>query len=104
MTFFLLALAGFPPTAGFLGKILILSTNVNTGFPWLAGLLIAGTAISLYAYFKVIRLMYDRHAVPQALGAAKAPFAYVSVGVCVVLVIVMTFYPYTPSNVLPLAQ
>jgi NADH-quinone oxidoreductase subunit N len=104
MAFFLLALAGFPPTAGFLGKILILSTNVNTGFPWLAGLLIAGTAISVYAYFKVIRLMYDRHVVPVAGVAVRAPFAYVGVAVCVILVIVMTFYPYTPSNVLPLAQ
>lgn len=104
MTFFLLALAGFPPTAGFLGKILILSTNVNAGFPWLAGLLIAGTAISLYAYFKVIRLMYDRHARPQALPPVQAPFAYVSMAVCVILVVVMTFYPYTPSNVLPLVK
>ena len=37
MTFFLLALAGFPPTAGFLGKILILSTNVSAGFRGLRG-------------------------------------------------------------------
>lgn len=104
MTFFLLALAGFPPTAGFLGKILILSTNVQTGFPWLAALLIAGTAISLYAYFKVIRLMYDRHAKPQQAALASLPLAYVSVGVCVALVVIMTFYPLTPSNVLPLVK
>lgn len=104
MTFFLLALAGFPPTAGFLGKILILSTNVTTGFPWLAALLIAGTAISLYAYFKVIRLMYDRHVKPQDSGAAPLPLAYVTVAICVALVVVMTFYPLTPSNVLPLVK
>lgn len=104
MTFFLLALAGFPPTAGFLGKILILSTNVNAGFPWLAALLIAGTAISLYAYFKVIRLMYDRHAQPQEAASAPLPLAYVSMAICVALVVVMTFYPFTPSNVLPLAK
>lgn len=104
MTFFLLALAGFPPTAGFLGKILILSTNVSTGFGWLGGLLIAGTAISLYAYFKIIRLMYDRHAVPQPGVRANAPFAYASMAICVIFVIVMTFYPLTPSNVLPLPQ
>jgi NADH-quinone oxidoreductase subunit N len=104
MTFFLLALAGFPPTAGFLGKILILSTNVTTGFPWLAGLLIAGTAISLYAYFKIIRLMYDRHARPQERALAPLPLAYVSVAICVALVVVMTFYPFTPSNVLPLVK
>lgn len=104
MTFFLLALAGFPPTAGFLGKILILSTNVNAGFAWLAALLIAGTAISLYAYFKVIRLMYDRHAKPEQTATAPLPLAYVSVAICVAFVVVMTFYPFTPSNVLPLAQ
>lgn len=104
MTFFLLALSGFPPTAGFLGKILILSTNVNAGFPWLAGLLIAGTAISLFAYFKVIRLMYARHARPQEASAAPLPLAYVTMAVCVALVVIMTFYPLTPSNVLPLVK
>lgn len=104
MTFFLLALAGFPPTAGFLGKILILSANVNAGFPWLAALLIAGTAISLYAYFKVIRLMYDRHAEPQPAESAALPLAYVTVAICAALVVIMTFYPLTPSNVLPLVK
>jgi NADH-quinone oxidoreductase subunit N len=104
MTFFLLALAGFPPTAGFLGKILILSANVDAGFAWLAALLIAGTAISLYAYFKVIRLMYDRHAKPQPAAPAPLPVAYVTVAICVALVVIMTFYPLTPSNVLPLAR
>jgi NADH-quinone oxidoreductase subunit N len=104
MSLFLLALAGFPPTAGFLGKILILSTNVGTGFAWLAGLLIAGTAISLYAYFKIIRLMYEPHVRPHETVRAAAPLAYVSVAVCAVVVIVMTFYPFTPSNVLPLVK
>jgi NADH-quinone oxidoreductase subunit N len=104
MTFFLLALAGFPPTAGFLGKILILSTNVSAGYPWLAGLLIAGTAISLYAYFKIIRLMYDPHVKSHASVRTSAPLAYVSLAICVALVIIMTFYPLTPSNVIPLAR
>ena len=104
MTFFLLALAGFPPTAGFLGKILILSTNVSTGYPWLAGLLVAGTAISLYAYFKVIRLMYEPHARPYAGASARAPLAYLSLAICLAALLVMTFYPLTPSNVLPLAK
>ncbi|MBV8067018.1 MAG: NADH-quinone oxidoreductase subunit N, partial [Candidatus Eremiobacteraeota bacterium] len=53
MTIFLLALAGLPPTAGFLGKLLILSTSLDTNFLWLGVLLIVGTAISLYAYAKV---------------------------------------------------
>ncbi len=104
MSVFLLALAGFPPTAGFLGKILILSANIDAGFPWLAALLICGTAISLYAYFKIVRLMYDRHAPPAVGIRARAPLAYVGVGICLAVLLVMTFYPLTPSNVLPLPR
>ncbi|HET7815488.1 MAG TPA: NADH-quinone oxidoreductase subunit N [Candidatus Baltobacteraceae bacterium] len=107
MTFFLLALAGFPPTAGFLGKILILSTNVTAGYAWLGAFLIAGTAISLYAYFKVVRAMYERpapsHPAPPATAPAM-PLAYVSITVCALLTLIMTFYPLTPSAVLPLIK
>jgi NADH-quinone oxidoreductase subunit N len=105
MTFFLLALAGLPPTAGFLGKILILASSVRAGYAWLAALLIIGTAISLYAYAKVIRAMYER----EPRGAVRdahpnAPLALLSVVVCCVAVIAMAFYPLTPSDVLPLVR
>ena len=105
MTFFLLAMAGLPPTAGFLGKILILSSSVNTGYAWLGAVLIVGTAISLYAYAKVIRAMYlrDEHAHTHDAHPA-APLAWASAAVCFVFVIAMTFYPYTPSNILPLVK
>lgn len=105
MTIFLLALAGLPPTAGFLGKILILATGVTTGYLWLAGLLIVGTAISLYAYAKVIRLMYERPH-PEHVSDFRpfAPLAWLSTAVCAVAVIAMAFYPLTPSNVLPLVR
>jgi NADH-quinone oxidoreductase subunit N len=104
MTVFLLALAGLPPTAGFLGKILILSSSVSNGYLWLAALLIAGTAISLYAYAKVIRAMYA----PQECEVGEArpfvPLAWASAALCAVFVIAMAFYPLTPSNVLPLVR
>jgi NADH-quinone oxidoreductase subunit N len=105
MTFFLLAMAGLPPTAGFLGKILILSTSVSAGFPWLGFALIAGTAISLYAYAKVIRLMYaSEHGAHPQDAHPIAPLAWISAIACCVIIIAMTFYPYTPSNVLPLVR
>jgi NADH-quinone oxidoreductase subunit N len=105
MTFFLLAMAGLPPTAGFLGKILILSTSVDTGYAWLGGVLILGTAISLYAYAKVIRAMYERtqHGHPHDVRAF-VPLAWVSAVACCLIVLAMTFYPLTPSNVLPLVK
>jgi NADH-quinone oxidoreductase subunit N len=104
MTIFLLALAGLPPTAGFLGKILILSSSVAGGYLWLGALLIVGTAISLYAYAKVIRLMYARDEGEAHHLSPFVPLAWASAAVCAFFVIAMAFYPLTPSNVLPLVR
>jgi NADH-quinone oxidoreductase subunit N len=104
MTIFLLALAGLPPTAGFVGKILILATSVASGFFWLAGLLIVGTAISLYAYAKVIYAMYGRMETEPGELRPFVPLAWISTGICAVAVIAMALYPLTPSNVLPLVR
>lgn len=105
MSFFLLAMAGLPPTAGFLGKILVLSTSVASGYAWLGIALIVGTAISLYAYAKVIRIMYARDEHGHAHDAHPlVPLAWVSAIACFAIVLAMTFYPLTPSNVLPLVR
>ncbi|HEX8829216.1 MAG TPA: hypothetical protein VF778_14010, partial [Xanthobacteraceae bacterium] len=75
------------------------------GYLWLGDLLIVGTAISLYAYAKVIRAMYERGAA-QAPAEARpfVPLAWISAAFCLVAVIAIAFYPLTPSNVLPLAR
>jgi NADH-quinone oxidoreductase subunit N len=105
MAIFLLALSGLPPTAGFLGKILILAVTVANGYVWLAAALIVGTAISLYAYAKVIRLMYAPEEGHRAQDAHPfVPLAWMSAALCAVVVVAMTFYPLTPSNVLPLVR
>jgi len=105
MTVFLLALAGLPPTAGFLGKILILSTAANTGFVWMGVALIVGTAISLYAYAKIVRAMYEPADDRRTHDATPiAPLAWASAAFCALAVVALTFYPLTPSNVLPLVR
>lgn len=104
MTFFLIGLAGLPPTAGFLGKILILATTVSAGYAWLGGVLIVGTAVSLYVYFKIVRLMYERHGHATAVDVRPpAPLAWATAVVCAVVTLALVLYPLTPSNVLPLA-
>ena len=105
MTFFLLALAGLPPTAGFLGKILILATDARTGYLWLAALLIVGTAISLYAYAKVIAAMYrPDHRAQPASPVPRVPLAWLSVALCLLATLALTLYPLLPSDVLPLVK
>jgi NADH-quinone oxidoreductase subunit N len=104
MTVFLLALSGLPPTAGFLGKILILASTVASGYVWLGAALIVGTAISLYAYAKVVRAMYAGGEQAVADVRPFVPLAWVSAALCAVAVIVMAFYPLTPSDVIPLVR
>jgi NADH-quinone oxidoreductase subunit N len=106
MTFFLLALAGLPPTAGFTGKLLILASSVDAGYAWLGGVLIVGTVISAYAYLKFVRVMYARsgHAQAAPHGAAANPLPWLGVAIAAVAVLVMTFYPLAPSDILPLVK
>ncbi len=105
MTFFLIGLAGLPPTIGFTGKILILSTTVSAGYAWLAGILIAGTAISAYVYFKIVRAMFadadPRHVRDER---PRSVLPWVAVAVCAVATFALGLVPLTPSNVLPLVK
>jgi NADH-quinone oxidoreductase subunit N len=106
MTFFLLALAGLPPTAGFTGKILILASAISAGYAWLAALLVVGTAISAYAYFKIVRAMYARTtgaAIQRPFRPASA-LPWLGVAVCAVATLVLGLYPIAPSDVLPLVK
>jgi len=106
MTFFLLALAGLPPTAGFVGKILILASTVDAGFVWLGVLLIVGTAISAYAYLKIVRTMFARTTgapIQRPFKPASA-LPWFGVAFCAIATFVLGLYPIAPSDVLPLVK
>jgi NADH-quinone oxidoreductase subunit N len=68
MTLFLISLTGLPPTAGFIGKMLIFGYLVKGG-PFGVSLAVVGvlfSAISLYYYARIIMAMFLR---PPAEGA-----------------------------------
>ena len=105
MTFFLLGLAGLPPTAGFTGKILILASSVGAGFAWLAGLLILGTAISAYVYFKIVRAMFVRVDEAHVRDERSTnPLPWISIAVCALALFAFGLYPLAPSDVLPFVK
>jgi len=58
MTVFLLALAGIPPTVGFISKFVIFSAAIDAEMAWLAIIAIINSALSLYYYVRVIKYMY----------------------------------------------
>ena len=54
----LLSLAGVPPLAGFMGKLLVLLATVRTGRLWLALVGAGNVAVSLYYYLMIVKRMY----------------------------------------------
>ncbi len=58
MLIFMFALAGIPPTAGYIGKFVLFSSAVYSGLLWLAVLAILNSALSLVYYLRIISYMY----------------------------------------------
>ncbi|MEJ7798682.1 MAG: NADH-quinone oxidoreductase subunit N [Solirubrobacteraceae bacterium] len=58
MTIAMLALAGFPATAGFIGKFYLIDASVEGGYAWLAVFIVVGSMISLAYYLKVVAAIW----------------------------------------------
>jgi len=58
MLIFMFALAGIPPTAGYIGKFVLFSSAIYSGLVWLAVLAILNSALSLVYYLRIISYMY----------------------------------------------
>ena len=60
MTIAMLALAGFPATAGFFGKIYLINAAVDNGYAWLGIVIVLGSAVSLAYYLRVVAAVWMR--------------------------------------------
>jgi NADH-quinone oxidoreductase subunit N len=60
MTIAMLALAGFPATAGFFGKLYLIEAVVDNDYAWLGVAIVLGSAISLVYYLRVVAAVWMR--------------------------------------------
>jgi NADH-quinone oxidoreductase subunit N len=93
------ALAGIPPFAGFMGKFFLLTEALQRGFVLLVVVAAVNTAIGVYYYLTVVRVMYfsdagDRPAV--RLGVMNS-----AVGISLILIVLAL--GIIPSRLLDLA-
>jgi NADH-quinone oxidoreductase subunit N len=58
MGVFMLSLAGFPPTAGFAGKVYLFSAAIDAGYVGLAVVGVLNSLVSVYYYLGVLVQMY----------------------------------------------
>lgn len=73
MTFFLLSLGGFPPTAGFIAKWYVFSAAVGSGYYGLAIIGMLSSVVSVFFYLRIVVMMFmterDARPVPAPITA-----------------------------------
>ncbi|HEY3435645.1 MAG TPA: NADH-quinone oxidoreductase subunit N, partial [Solirubrobacterales bacterium] len=72
LTISMLALAGLPATAGFIGKLYLIEALIEGDYTWLAVFIAIGTMISLAYYLRVVAAMWMRPEGESAPGARPA--------------------------------
>jgi NADH-quinone oxidoreductase subunit N len=89
---FFLSLAGIPPTAGFVGKLVIFRAAIESGFIWLAIIGVVTSAIAAYYYFMVIKTMFMEQPVGQPVLSPSRPLA-VGLFVMVAATLLLGIFP-----------
>ncbi|MFN8215369.1 MAG: NADH-quinone oxidoreductase subunit N [Solirubrobacterales bacterium] len=72
LTISMLALAGLPATAGFIGKLYLIEALVEGDYTWLAVFIAVGTMISLAYYLRVVAAMWMRPSGERLPGGSPA--------------------------------
>lgn len=94
LTVFLLSLAGIPFTAGFIGKFYIVALGVFAEAWWLVAGIVAGSAIGLYYYLRVMVNLYLRDQNTQSFSSLSSTrIGAALVFTLALLVIALGVYP-----------
>jgi NADH-quinone oxidoreductase subunit N len=98
LTLAMVSLAGVPPLAGFLGKLLLLKAVLqqaatNGAYLWLALVAVAGVVISLFYYFGVIRAVYWPRDTPDLTPIPVSWPMKCSLGLCIAGMLYLGIFP-----------
>ncbi len=92
LALFLLSLAGIPPLAGFVGKILVFQAALQAGYISLAIIAILTSIVAAYYYVRVVALMYFRDAETSNIGT-KSAFTGIAIAVAAIGTVGLGFLP-----------
>jgi NADH-quinone oxidoreductase subunit N len=93
LSVFLLSLAGFPPTGGFLAKFYIFSSAVKQGLVPLVIIGVLASLISVFYYLRIIIYMYMREATTDVIIDAYNPALFLVLFLCLYGVLQMGIFP-----------
>lgn len=90
------SLVGLPPTAGFIGKLFLLTSAWGHGYDWLVVWGCVNTAIAIFYYLNLVRYAYTSDAAPAdlpELPAAFRPRSLAWAGVLSAAILLLGIYP-----------
>jgi NADH-quinone oxidoreductase subunit N len=101
MTFFLLSLGGFPPTAGFIAKWYVFSAAIGSGYYGLAIIGVLSSVVSVFFYLRIVVMMFmtERDARPVPAPITGVAFAGLALSLAGVL-----YLGVLPTAVIDFAQ
>ncbi|MDP2318952.1 MAG: NADH-quinone oxidoreductase subunit N [Acidobacteriota bacterium] len=101
MTFFLLSLGGFPPTAGFIAKWYVFSAAIGSGYYGLAIIGVLSSVVSVFFYLRIVVMMFmtDRDARP-----VPAPITGLAMSGLVLALVGVLYLGVLPTAVIDFAQ
>ncbi|RMH51824.1 MAG: NADH-quinone oxidoreductase subunit N [Bacteroidetes bacterium] len=104
MVVFMFALVGFPPLAGFWGKVAVFAPAVEAGLTWLVIVGVLASAVSAYYYLRVLYVFWMRSPEdePEAAAVQDRVFAVpvTSAAVLIVCVVLLLYFGVRPGGIL----
>ncbi len=91
--FFMLSLAGIPPTAGFIGKFFVFGAAIGNNLGWLAAIGVINSVISVFYYFRIIRPMFFDPAAEGATAITFSPWLRAGLVISAVMTLLIMLFP-----------
>jgi len=87
MVAFLVSLTGLPPTIGYYGKFMLFTATIDSGMTWLAVVAGLNSAVSLFYYFRIAKVLFLREGPDGAAPRTQPIFTgmLTAFGVCTVV-------------------
>ncbi|TVR23108.1 MAG: NADH-quinone oxidoreductase subunit N [Nitriliruptor sp.] len=97
----LLSLAGIPPTAGFVGKLLVFRAGLDAGLTWLVIVGVLSTVVAAFFYLRIAGMMFLEEPDPERPIPAQSSGMSLAIAVAAALVV---FLGVQPQPVLQFAE
>ncbi|MFA5059552.1 MAG: NADH-quinone oxidoreductase subunit N [Candidatus Omnitrophota bacterium] len=100
----LMSLGGVPPLVGFLGKLYLFSSAVESGFTWLVVIGVLMSVVSIYYYLMILKRVYIEP-LEGSLPIVLSPVEKFVLLICISGTVILGIVPYPVfEHILPITQ